>query len=207
MSAPARIAVVNLMKMELPTGDVCLTDGGMMVWGGDSYLPGHATFGTLVGAEALTEGVGDSLPGVTISFYPDALAAPSDLSQPGFQGSSVRFWQADYSVDLGTVIGSPDLIFDGLIDATRLRIGRETRELQIDLISAAERLLLRNEGNSMSPVFHKSVWPGELGHDNATGLQIPVAWGVDAPARSSSATAPYYGGWGFPYSYRFDGLR
>ncbi len=192
MTAPARIAIVNLMKMVLPTMTVCLTDGGFIFWDDDGdgtaegYESGHSVFGTLASAESLTEGVGDELPGVSISFSPNKAATPAQLSQPGFQGSSVRFWQADYSIAAGSIIGTPELLFDGLIDRTRLRVGREERTLSIDLISAAERLLLKNEGNSMSPTFHKTVFPGEKGHDNATGLSVPVAWGVDAPTSSSA---------------------
>ena len=43
------------------------------------------------------------------------------------------------------------------------------------------QLLLRNSGNSLSAAWHKSVWPGETGHDQATGLKTPVAWGVASP--------------------------
>src|SRR3546814_9368912 len=62
-----------------------------------------------------------------------------------------------------------------------------------DLVSLAERLFELNIGNSLNSAWHKSVWPGELGHDNATGLSIPVAWGVESPRSSGGGTtSPYY---------------
>jgi len=59
-----------------------------------------------------------------------------------------------------------------------------------------ERLLLRNSGNSLSAAWHKSIWPGETGHDQATGLKTPVAWGVAAPPGGVSGGG-YGGGGGF----------
>src|SRR3546814_8736110 len=48
-----------------------------------------------------------------------------------------------------------------------------SRELAVSVVSLAERLFELNIGNSLNSAWHKSVWPGELGHDNATGLSIP----------------------------------
>jgi hypothetical protein len=42
------------------------------------------------------------------------------------------------------------------------------------------RLLERNIGNSLNSAFHKSIWPGETGHDNADGLGRQIAWGVES---------------------------
>jgi len=86
------------------------------------------------------------------------------------------------------------LLFYGQIDQTILRVGRAVRELAMTIVSTLERLFLRNEGNSLSPVFHKSVWPGETGHDNATGLTVPVAWGVASSSGASSAGSASGGG-------------
>ena len=78
-------------------------------------------------------------------------------------------------------------MFFGQIDQTVFKIGRSTRELAMTIVAKLERLFLRNEGNSLSPMFHKSVWPGETGHDNATGLVRPIAWGVEGSLSASSA--------------------
>ncbi|MEO0699437.1 MAG: hypothetical protein AAFY81_06930, partial [Pseudomonadota bacterium] len=46
-----------------------------------------------------------------------------------------------------------------------------------------------------SNAFHKSLFPGETGHDNATGLQVSVAWGVEsAPTSTSSGMGSGGGG-------------
>ena len=102
-----------------------------------------------------------------------------------------RFWIAEVDPAAGTVIGTPDLQFDGMIDQTILRIGLRKLELDMTFVPLAERLFSRNEGNSLNPSFHKRVHPGELGEDNATGLGIGVAWGVEA-----QQSAAYSGGVG-----------
>jgi hypothetical protein len=73
------------------------------------------------------------------------------------------------------------LLFDGQVDQTTFTIARDNRELSVTIVPSSERLFEANIGNSLSPSFQKSVWSGDTGHDNATGLGRPVAWGTDAP--------------------------
>lgn len=193
------IALIGLMKMELPTRTVHLCDGGFIVFGGETYQSADDVFGTIASIDTLSEGVGDEVPALEVAFYPNGDATPADLSQPGFQTARTRFWIGEYDVDAGTLIGSPDLVFDGQLDRTQLRVGAQ-RELSASVVSLAERLFELNIGNSLNSNFHQSVWPGEKGHDNATGLSVPIAWGAAKPTVAGS-----YGGGissGGPAQYR-----
>ncbi|MGX7926453.1 hypothetical protein ACWPMX_07755 [Tsuneonella sp. HG094] len=186
-----RISLVGLLRIDLPDATVRLCDGGFIEFDGETYTSVDPTFGTIASLAALTEGVGEEIPALELALNPAASSAPADLSQPGFQRSAVRLWIGEYDVDTGLLVGDPDLLFFGQIDQTVLRVGRNARDLNMTIVSTLERLFLRNEGNSLSPVFHKSVWPGETGHDNATGLTVAVAWGVEkSPAASSAGYAP-----------------
>lgn len=189
----APIGLIGLCKIELPEGTVRLTDGGFIDWDGEIFASKDAVFGTLSSLEGLTEGVDAEVPALDMALIPASTAAAADLSQPGFQRSRVRLWLAEYVVDTGLISGEPDLLFDGQIDQTSLTGGRETRELAMTIVSLAERLFERNIGNSLAAGFWKSIWPGDTGHDNATGLGKPIAWGVEAPPSTSGA---YYGGGG-----------
>ena len=180
-----RIGLIGLCKIELPDGDVNLCDGGFIVFDGDTYQSHDAVFGTIGSIEAMAEGVGDEVPALEMTLLPPGTSEPGDLSQPGLQTSRVRFWIGEYDVDAGTLDGTPDLMFDGQLDRTMLTVGR-SRELAISVVSLAERLFEMNTGNSLNPAWHKSVWPGELGHDNATGLSVPVAWGTASPPSASN---------------------
>lgn len=177
-----RLALTGLVKIELPDDTIRLCDGGFFVWGAETYRSLDATFGTISSIDALTEGVGDEVPALDLLFLPPSTAAVADLSQPGYQKSRARFWLAEYDVETGLIDGDPDLLFDGQIDQTTLTVGRDTRELAMSIVSNAERLFERNIGNSLNAAFQKAVWPGDTGHDNATGLGRQVAWGVESPA-------------------------
>lgn len=176
-----RIGLIFLLKIELPAQDVLLCSGGFMVFDGDTYLAQDPLFGTISEALDLQEGAGDEVPAYEITFLPPATAALADLSAPGHQKSRVRLWLAEYDIAAGTVTGTPDVLFDGQIDQTAITVGRDRRELAVTVVSRTERLFARNKGNALSPSSHKSVWPGETGHDNASGLAVPVAWGADNP--------------------------
>lgn len=189
-----RVGLTGLVRIEFPapTGNVLLCDGGFIVWGADTYKSSDAVFGTVGGMESLGQGVGDEVPVLSLTLLPPGASEPGDLSQPGFQTARARFYIAEYDLEVHTIVGTPDLLFDGQIDQTIVKVGAG-RELNVSVVSLAERLFERNTGNSLNPAWHKSVWPGELGHDNATGLSIPVAWGAEKPAGGAgfNASNPY----------------
>jgi len=183
-----RVRLSGLMKLELPNRSVLLCDGGFVPWAGETYLSRDPDFGILTGFEALTEGVGDEAPAGILTMAPPSTAAAATLSQPGYQGSRLRLWVAEIDDASGQVIGQPDLMVDWQVDSTRLRIGRGTRALEIGCVTRGQRLMLRNEGNVLSSSFHASIYPGETGLDNATGLTTEVAWGAAASPRGMAAS-------------------
>lgn len=195
-----RVGLSGLVKIEFPGRDVLLCDGGFVKWGPETYKSADAVFGTVESIQALGEGVGDEVPALAMSLLPPGDTEPADLSQPGFQTSRARFWVAEYDLETHAVVGTPDLLFDGQIDQTFLRVGMQ-RLLEASVVSLAERLFARSDGNTLNPAWHKSIWSGELGHDNATGLSVPVAWGAEKPPSAGGGGLymgnPYEPGIGF----------
>jgi hypothetical protein len=191
-----RILFVGLVKIELPDHTILLCDGGFLIVDGEEYSSSDPYFGTIEKLESLEEGVGDEVPAGRLTFLPKSTAAAADLSAPGMQGSRVRFYIAEVDEATGTVIGTPDLRADMQTDQTILRTGRGIRKLEMMFVSRLERLFSINEGNSLSPRFHKTVWPGELGEDNATGVGVAVAWGVEGAPRGSTYSGGGVPGWG-----------
>lgn len=192
-------ALAGLVKIELPASTVRLCDGGLVIWGAETFTAKDATFGTVGGLDGLTEGVGDEVPALSMRLIPAGDALPADLIQPGFQTARVRFWIAEVNPATSAVVGTPDLQFDGQLDQGTLSIGKDSRDLEFTVVSMAERLFNRAEGNSLSPTFHKSVWSGETGHDQANGMTIPVAWGAEQTATGSYS---YGGGFGAGFGTR-----
>ena len=174
------IALVGLLKIELPDHSILLCDGGALEFAGEMYRSDDPLFGTIGAVEAMDEGVGDTVPSFSLTMLPAQDTPPGMLSRPGYQTSRVRFWIAEYDVDAGTVIKA-DPMFDGQIDQSTLSVGRGARYLNLTVVGLAERLFEGNIGNTLNPTWHKSIWPGERGHDNATGLARSVAWGIEGP--------------------------
>jgi len=184
-SAPI-LTLAWLATFELPGSTLRLCDGGQVTWGVDSFASSDPDFGSIAEVDAPEETSGDEAPGLGLTFLPSSAAAAATLTNPAFQGSPVRVWLAEVDPATGAVSGTPELAADMMIDTTVLRAGRGYRAIDMELISAAERLMLINEGNTLSARHHKSVWPGELGLDNATGVSTAVAWGVAGPPRGSA---------------------
>jgi len=182
------ISLAGLVKISLPGRTICLADGGFVAWAGDTYVSADPVFGTIGVLEALAEGTGDELPAGKITFLPPGLAAAVDLSRPGYQGSRVQMWIAEIDEATGKPVGQPDSMADWQSDKTILRrSGDVPRSLEMVCVSRSQRLLIRNDGNAMSTASHQRVFPGERGHDNATGMEVEVAWGVASPPRGVQA--------------------
>ena len=188
---------VGLSRIDLPGRTVYLSEGGAITWGAQVYLPVDEVLGTIAAIDALEEGIGNQVPAMEVTFLPHPDATPSDLAQPSWQRARARFWLADYVEATGAVTGTPTILFDGFFDQVLLRVGRERRALEVSVVSWLELLFALNRGNGLSPSHHKSVWSGETGHDQASGLPLPVAWGVEAPPQPvrGASTATGFAGY------------
>lgn len=176
-----RYAFIWLVEIVLGRHTMRLTDGGFVRWAGQVFRARDPLFGVIGAVGSLSEGVGEDVPVLDMTLMPPSTTAPGFLSQPGDQAAPARFWLGEIDVDAGTLIGEPELQFEGEIDQTSIEFGAESRTLSPTIVSAAARLLERSIGNTLSSSFHKSIWPGETGHDQATGIGRIVAWGVEAP--------------------------
>ena len=199
------IALTGLIKMVLPSRTVRWCDGGFFEYESEIYRDQDDVFGTVGAVQTLSEGVGNSVPALVMTVLPPSTSAVSDISQPGNQTSPVTFSIAEFDVDSG-LITTGDTQFLGQIDQTVFTLGKDRRELTVSVVSLAERVVDGNIGNSLKSTFHKSIWAGETGEDNATGLGVPVAWGTDKPTSGASGAGGGSGGNGDSF-YRGRNLR
>jgi hypothetical protein len=184
LSGPT-VTITGLIEMTLPGYTLRLCDGsGVVNFGGNLYSGSDDRFGTIAAISPITSGEGNAAPALDFTFLPASSAAAADLSSPTFQGSRVRVWLAVIDPATGLVVGSPERVFFGLIDTTELVVGRGTRELNIQCVSGFERMFANNEGQRLADAFHQSIWPGEFGLANVTGVTKNVPWGVESPPRS-----------------------
>jgi hypothetical protein len=175
-----RIGLTGLLKIELPDRTLRFCDGGFIEYEGEMYRGEDEIFGTIGQLRTMAESVGDIVPALTVTLLPPDTTAAIEISQPGNQTARARIIIAEYDPETGLPItGRTE--FDGQLDQTVLTAGGGRKDLTASIVSLGERLFERNIGNTMNPQWHKSNFPGELGHDNATGLGRPVAWGTEAP--------------------------
>ena len=193
-----RFGLTGLLKIELPSGDVLLTDGGVTEYAGDVYSAEDATLGALATVGTIAEGVGDEIPALDLGFAPPGPIAVTALSNGAIQQSRVRLWLAEFDVDTGEVTGTPELRFIGFVDQPRVSFAFREFNATITAVPDLEAMFFKDTGNGLSPTFHKSLYPGETGHDNASGLSISVNWGTASPPtkRASFGGGGYSGGFG-----------
>lgn len=176
-----RVGLAVLMSVDFPTGTARWCDGGFFAFEGNIFRSRDPVWGPVAAVDAIAEGLGDELPSTGFSVFPAKSTPVATLDSDDIQGSRLKMWIAEFDPASG-LITDADLYYDGRIDRSVLEIGKALRSVNFEVGTMIERLLLRNSGNSLSASWHKSVWPGETGHDQATGLKTPVAWGVSSPA-------------------------
>ena len=184
------ITIAGIAKIELPVKTLLLCDGGMVLWnrsnGLESYFESDPDWGHIASLDLQRDGVGDVAPGGVLMFAPENGSVGVAMLNPSFQNSRMRFWLAEVNPATGYVIGQPEALFDGLLSNVTMESGRGVRKLMIPFVSRAERFFSNNQGNTCSHRFHASVWPGEMGLVNATGVQTTRAFGIEGPPRGAS---------------------
>jgi len=185
------LLLAGLVEMQLASRTVRLCDGGFVQWGANLFTSSDQAFGTIESLEAISEGIGDEAPGARLTLLPVSTANAADLFQSNAQGRPIKFWLAEINRTTGAVVGNPELLFWGLIDFMAIKLGKQSRSVEVEFIAASERLFLIREGNVLSSRFHQNAWPGELGFDHCTGNGIQVPWGTNGPPRGSTG---YSGG-------------
>lgn len=193
-----RITLCGLIKIELPTYTVFISDGGFVYFGGDTYQSEDAEFGVISGFE-ISGTAPDQAPGGKITFLTPSATAAAQLVSPGFQTSKLSIWLAEIDEATATVIGTPTILTLAQLDRGVISETMRSREVALEFVSLGERLMTINEGNSLNGTFHKRIFSGELGLDNAIGMAVTIAWGAASPARGVSS-----GSFGGGYN-RFNG--
>ncbi len=189
-----RVTLCGLIKIEMPDHTVRISDGGFVIFGGETYESEDPLFGVISGFEVSGTGP-DQAPGGKITFLTPSATAAAALISPGFQTSKLSIWLAEINEATATVIGTPTILTLAQLDRGVISETMRSREVALEFVSLGERLMTINEGNSLNGTFHKRLFSGELGLDNAIGMGVTIAWGASGPARGV-AYGDYGGGGG-----------
>lgn len=193
-SAPA-IRQFIAVRIELDLHTIDLMDGSAAITFPVDGTPVTFTgsdpkFGTLAAIGSVSEQMATESPTLSISLYPPSASAIGEIANPSHQGAPVRVWWGILDEATGTPIGTPELLWSGRFDTAKPNLSAGSQVVEIETVSAFDRLFVAEEGARLNKVWHQSIWPNETGLDfNVKALQ-DVFWGLDAPVRSAVTYTP-----------------
>jgi|GEM_PF-576288 len=193
---PAYVPCV-LVRMELRSGVVRLTDGGFAVYGGELYLAAHPGIGSLDTIGQLTEGGSGTTTRSELMINAESDVAVAALADPLNQTGLVQWWEGSIDPATGLLIGQPLLKFQGQYDKARFSVDESSWSVVIECGTESELQLIPNTDWRANDAMHRKIW-GELGHANVSRLTDADYWRTEAPsgAIGSSRPAPVGGGGG-----------
>lgn len=170
-----------LVRIDMPGGPVCLTDGGFTQHdagegeGLEIYYGSHSIYGALSSISPIKDGAEAQTTRIDLALLPPSDVAVAALANPSTQGVRVQWWEGVIDRDGGLLIGLPELKFDGEIDKPRFQVG-DGWALTLECGTQAERQLEPNADWRLNNAFHRRCWPGEQGLANVDGVNRKTEW-------------------------------
>jgi hypothetical protein len=184
--------VTGFFEIDLPSGTRRLLLGsGEVAWGANTFKGYDPTFGSITGGEGISEEATGQAPNTSFTVQVAASATKSDIAGADVQLAPAKIWLAAIQFDASShfeAVPDPELIFDGFIDQAMSNVDRKKDEIDYTLVSGFDYFFEDSEGQRLSDAFHESVWSGEKGLVNVTGVTRKIYWGTYGPGGASSVT-------------------
>lgn len=155
-------------------------DGEAVTFDGDD-----AIYGSLASAKSLEDTVASDAPRFTFGIMPPSSTATAELANPRHQGSPVRVWFGVVNDMTGAVVGVPELLWVGRLDYAKTQLAENTQLVEIESVSAFDRLFVAEEGARLNGRWHQRIWPGETGLDYNIDALGEIFWGIAAPSAAT----------------------
>jgi hypothetical protein len=195
-----RKSVTGFFEIGLPSGTRRMLIGsGEVAWGADTFKGYDSTFGSVTGGDSINEEASGQAPNTSITVQVASSANKSELASDTVQLAPVKIWLGAIRLDVNhhfEAVPDPELLFDGFIDQATSSLDRKKDEIDYTLISGFDYFFEDSEGQRLSDAFHESVWPGEKGLVNVTGVTRKIYWGTLGPNSTGGITNGGYGGGG-----------
>jgi hypothetical protein len=184
--------LTGFFEIDLPSGTRRLLFGSTEVsWGGHTWVGDDPTIGSIDAPDDVREDMTGQAPNGTVSINISPTADRDDIAGQDAQLSPFRCWLAALELDVSKhlqVVPDPELQFDGFIDQATIDLDKGRDDLEYTTISAFDYFFEDGEGQRLNGQFHRSVWTGEKGLDNVTGVDKKIYWGAYGPGGASGAT-------------------
>lgn len=192
-----RAMLTAFFEIGLPSGTRRLLLGGTEVdWDGHTWLGDDPTIGAIDAPDDVREDMSGEAPNTTLSIRISPTADRDHIAGPGVQLSPFKCWLAALELDVSKrlqVVPDPELLFDGFLDQATINLDKGRDDLDYAIISAFDYFFEDGEGQRLNGQFHRSIWTGEKGLDNVTGITSKVYWGAYGPTGAGGGSSSIYG--------------
>ncbi len=171
-------------------GVLRLTTGGTVTFGGETYHPEDATYGTISRISKIVDGAGDQASSLDIEMLPRSSQGLEALASPALTGAPLTLYSGGVNAETGAVEGY-ETHFSGLVNFAPLTVNSDGWVLTLECVTEELRQREDDADKRLAPAHHRSVWPGEAGLDNITAVTRKIYWRASGPS-----TAVRYGGGG-----------
>jgi hypothetical protein len=147
-----------------------------------TFTGSDPNFGSLDTLGTISESVATEAPNITLTLLSPTIG---QISDPRYQGAPVRIWLGAVDDATGNVIGSPEELYSGWLDTAVTTHGMNVQKTVLNVASVWERLFIGSEGNRLTAAWHRGLFPGEGGLDNAVESKGRIPWGVAGAVASN----------------------
>lgn len=191
--AANRKSVTGFFEIDFPSGTRrILLGSGEAAWGANTFKGYDSTFGSIIGGDTISEESSGQAPNLSITVQTASTATKSDIAGDAVQLAPWRIWLAALALDGNShtvAVADPELLFDGFIDQVTSELDKSKDQLTYSLISGFDYFFEDSEGQRLSDAFHESVWSGEKGLVNVSGVTKKVYWGTMGPAAATGISS------------------
>jgi hypothetical protein len=188
-----RASATGFFEIDLPSGTRRLLIGsGEASSGGFTFKGFDSTLGSVSSGDPVREDASGEAPNTTLTIDIADTADRADIASNDVQLSPVRIFLAALGLNTSNhliAIPDPELLFDGFIDQATIGLDRQKDEVEYSVISAFDYFFEDSEGQRLNGQFHQSVWAGEHGLDNVTGVTRKIYWGTYGPNGASGVVS------------------
>lgn len=196
--AQNRAQATGFFEITLPSGTKRLMIGsGEVSYGGNIFKGHDNSIGHVASGEGVREDTSGEAPNTSLTIAVSPTADKSEIASEDVQLSSVKIYLAALGLDGSDkliAIPDPELLFDGFIDQAVISIDKGRDEVDYSIISAFDHFFEDSEGQRLNGQFHKTVWAGEKGLDNVSGVTRKIYWGTYGPGGAGGVGHPISGG-------------
>lgn len=167
----------------IPAKTLRLLDGsGVLSWSGMSFVARDSDFGVWSGiGDPIEEEIAVQSPKFRAGFSGLSTLAITQLCQPQSQGAPVILYYGYFSLATGQPIATPVKWFVGAIDTCDIQVGESSVDVDVNVVSAAEYMMMNNEGARLNSAYHQTFFPGENGFAFVDNVQHQIPWGASGP--------------------------